>query len=135
MQRVDYVNMNDQLSGQVIKAALEVHSALGPGLLESAYQYCLHHDLEQMGLEVKKEVHLPVQYKDIVLPKAYSIDLLVNNELVVEVKHVDTIIDLHKAQVLTYLKFGGYGRGLILNFNVKSLKDGGIKRVVYGHQT
>lgn len=124
--------MNDQLSGQVIKAALDVHSALGPGLLESAYQSCLHHELEGMGLNAKNELHLPIQYKDITLPQAYRIDLLVNNELVVEIKHVDSINGLHIAQVLTYLKFGGYARGLILNFNVKSLKDGGIKRVVYG---
>lgn len=127
--------MNDQLSGQVIKAALEVHSALGPGLLESAYQSCLRHELEAMGVEVRKELHLPIQYKDIILTQAYRIDLLVNNELIVEIKHVESIIDLHVAQVLTYLKFGGYNRGLILNFNVKSLKDGGIKRVVYGHQS
>lgn len=126
--------MRDPLTEKVIRAALNVHTALGPGLLESAYQTCLHYELTNNGFEVDKELHLPVYYKDLRLPQAYRIDLLVNNELVVEIKHIESINDLHKAQVLTYLKFGGYARGLILNFNVKSMKDGGIRRVIFGPQ-
>jgi len=108
---------------------MEVHSALGPGLLESAYQQCMAYELKERGLRVQKEVSVPVIYKDIRLDQGYRIDLLVNDELVIETKTVETLNDMHLAQMLTYLRFGHYRRGLLMNFNVKRLKEG-IKRVV-----
>jgi GxxExxY protein len=119
----------NELSKIIIGKAIEVHRALGPGLLESAYQECLFFELKEIGLEVIKEKTLPIVYKDIKLDHGYRIDLLVDNRVVVEIKTVDSIIDVHEAQILTYLKLGNYKLGLLINFNVKLLKDG-IKRFV-----
>lgn len=119
----------NQISGIVIGKAIEVHTALGPGLLESAYQECLYHELINENLRVEKEKPMPVIYKDIKLDHGYRLDLLVENKVVVEIKTVDTLIDVHTAQVLTYLKLGDYKLGLLINFNVALLKNG-IKRLV-----
>lgn len=119
----------NQISGIVIGKAIEVHRALGPGLLESAYQECLYHELINEGLDVEKEKPMPIIYKDIKLDHGYRIDLLVENKVVIEIKTVDTLIDVHMAQILTYMKLGGYKLGLLINFNVPLLKDG-IKRFV-----
>lgn len=120
---------NDLLTGKVIGAAIEVHTALGPGLLETAYRKCLAFELSQKGLYVQTEVELPINYKEVEIKPAYRIDILVNNELVVELKAVEALNDVHLAQVLTYLRFGKYHKGLLLNFNVKRMRDG-IRRVV-----
>jgi len=118
----------DPLTGNVIGAAIEVHKALGPGLLESAYQKCLEYELKQRGLDVRREVALPVRFKDLELEYGYRIDLLINDELVVETKTVEAFTEVHEAQILTYMKFGNFSKGLLLNFKVKKLADG-IKRM------
>jgi GxxExxY protein len=119
----------NELSSQVIGCAIKVHTALGPGLLESAYQECLYYELKESGLLVKKELALPIVYKEVKLDHGYRIDLLVEDQLVIEIKTVEAFTDVHNAQVLTYLKLGNYPLGLLLNFHVSRMKDG-IKRLV-----
>lgn len=121
----------NSLSNLVINRAIKVHQTLGPGLLESSYQECLYYELIQSGLNVEKEKALPLIYEEVKLEFGYRIDLLVERKLVIEVKAVDAIHDLHLAQVLTYLKLSDCRLGLILNFNVTLMKDG-IRRVVNG---
>jgi len=118
----------DKITEKIIGAAIEVHKALGPGLLESAYQECLFYELKALGYSVKKEVSLPIIYKDIRLDHGYRIDLLVEN-IVVEIKTVEQFTDVHSAQILTYMKLGDYPLRLLLNFNTKLLKNG-IKRFI-----
>ena len=113
----------------VIGHAIEVHRALGPGLLESAYEECLCFELKIAGLEFKRQVPLPVVYKAIKLECAYRMDILVDQRLIVELKTVDQLLPIHQAQLLTYLKLGGIRTGLLLNFHAPVLKDG-IKRLV-----
>jgi GxxExxY protein len=117
------------LSQIILKQAFDVHSALGPGLLESAYKECLAYRLTKNGLWVEKEKPMPLVFEEIRLDQGYRLDLLVENKIVVELKSVESLNDLHTAQVLTYLKLGNYRLGLLLNFNVKSLKEG-IKRLI-----
>jgi len=119
----------DQLSNRVIGCALEVHRTLGPGLLESTYEQCLAHELSLAGISFKLQLPLPVKYKGIKLDCGYRIDLLVNDELIVELKSVDQIMGIHRAQLLTYMKLSGVKVGLLINFNVEMLKSG-IKRFV-----
>lgn len=119
----------DELSQIIIGKAIEVHRILGPGLLESAYQECLLYELRQAGLRVEKEKALPIVYKEIELEHGYRIDLLVENKVVIEIKTVEALTDVHTAQVLTYIKLGDYKLGLLINFNTKLLKDG-LKRYV-----
>ncbi|MEI6524307.1 MAG: GxxExxY protein [Bacteroidia bacterium] len=119
----------NSLSNIIIGCAIEVHRHLGPGLLESAYQECLYHELLLAGLSVQKEKPMPIVYKDVKLNHGYRIDLLVNNKVVIEIKTVEVFTDVHTAQVLTYLKLGNYKLGLLLNFYVTSLKSG-IKRII-----
>ncbi len=122
--------MNEnELSNLIIGKAIEIHKELGPGLLESAYKECLYDELITAGLKVEKEKPLPVVYKEIKLDQGYRIDLLVENKVVIELKTVEAFTDVHMAQILTYLKFGHYKLGLLLNFNVSYLKNG-IKRFV-----
>lgn len=121
----------NSLSNLVINRAIKVHQTLGPGLLESSYQECLYYELVQSGLSVEKEKALPLVYEEVKLEFGYRIDLLVERKLVIEIKAVDAIHDLHLAQVLTYLKLSDCRLGLILNFNVTLMKDG-IRRVVNG---
>ncbi len=118
-----------ELSKIVIGHAIDVHSQLGPVLLESAYQECLFYELNAAGFKVRKEVAMPIVYKEVKLDHGYRIDLLVEEKLVLEIKSVDLLMDVHTAQILTYMKLGGYSLGLILNFNTKLLRDG-IKRVI-----
>ncbi len=124
---------NNDITKIIIGKAIEVHRALGPGLLESAYQECLFYELQNSGLSVKKEVPMPIIYKDIKLDHGYRIDILVENKIVVELKHVEALTDVHEAQILTYLKLGGYEIGLLINFNEKLLKRG-IKRYINSKQ-
>jgi GxxExxY protein len=120
--------LND-LSNEIIGLAIKVHNALGPGLLESSYKECLFYEIVKAGHLAEKERALPLVYEDVKLDIGYRIDILVENKLVVEIKAVDALADIHTAQVLTYLKLSGNRLGLLLNFNVKLLKDG-IKRLV-----
>lgn len=119
----------NELSNIIIGCAIEVHRTLGPGLLESAYQECLIYELELNGLNTRKEMILPITYKEKKVDKGYRIDILVEEKVVLELKTVEEIGNNHIAQILTYLKFGGYKLGLIFNFNESILKNG-IKRVI-----
>ncbi len=119
----------NEISNIIIGCAIEVHKALGPGLLESAYQECLLHDLKEIGLNVRKEVVCPIVYKGVTLDHGYRIDLLVEDKVVVELKTVESFTSVHRAQVLTYLKLGNHQLGLLINFQTSLLKSG-IKRIV-----
>ncbi|MCL2129704.1 MAG: GxxExxY protein [Treponema sp.] len=119
----------EKLSEKIIKCAIEVHKSLGPGLLENAYKECLYYKLCKSGLIVEKEKTLPLVFEELKIDSAYRIDLLVENKIVIELKSIKKIEEIHLAQILTYMKLGKFKVGLILNFNVLSLKDG-IKRVV-----
>jgi len=121
----------NELSNQVIGFAIEVHKALGPGLLESAYKECLFYKLVKSGLYVEKEKPMPVIFEEVKLDVGYRLDLLVENKLVIELKSVEALNEIHLAQTLTYLKLGSYKLGLLINFNVVKLKDG-MKRVING---
>jgi GxxExxY protein len=124
------VNTN-QLTETIIGAAIEVHRALGPGLLESAYVKCLCHELTLRGIPFVRELPLPLEYKGIRLDCGYRIDLLVADAVVVEVKTVEKLIPVHEAQLLTYLRLGGWRVGLLMNFNSPVLKQG-VRRLVLG---
>ena len=119
----------NELTKQIIGAAIEVHRHLGPGLLESTYETCLAYELQQLGLSFERQKALPPVYKEIHLDQGYRIDLLVERKVVVEIKVVEQIAPVHEAQVLSYLKFSRCKIGLLLNFNVKLLKDG-IRRFI-----
>jgi GxxExxY protein len=119
----------EEIYKKVLDCAFIVHTALGPGLLESAYSECLYYDLIQSGLKVEKQKPLPLVYKEVKLEAGYRIDLLVENCIVVEIKSIDALADIHMAQILTYLKLSRCKLGLLANFNVLHLKEG-IKRVI-----
>ncbi len=119
----------NRISNVVIGCAIEVHRILGPGLLESAYQQCLAWELRQAQLEVTEQVGMPLQYKSLVIPNSYRLDMLVESELVLELKSVERIEPIHMAQMLTYLKANRFRLGLLLNFNVDIMRKG-IKRIV-----
>lgn len=123
----DYLN---KLSGEVIGAAIEVHSDLGSGLLESSYELSLQHELKLRGIESVRQWVLPITYKDLVVPEAYRIDLLVENCLVIELKTVEALLPIHSAQLLTYLRMSDNHLGLLINFHTVRLTDG-IKRLVH----
>ena len=120
---------DNEITEKIIGTAIEVHRTLGPGLLESAYQECLIYELKSLGLKVKKELILPIIYKDLILEHGYRIDLLVENNIVIELKTVDKFSEVHSAQILTYMKLGNHPLGLLINFNTKLLKNG-IKRFI-----
>lgn len=122
------MNLNE-ISGKILEAAFKVHSALGPGLLESAYEACLIHELRKMNLTVDSQCSLPVIYDGIQIDVGYRLDLLVEHEVIVELKAVEKLLPIHEAQLLSYLKLSERKIGLLLNFNVLHLKDG-IKRSV-----
>jgi GxxExxY protein len=120
------------LTSRIIGAAIEVHQALGPGLLESAYEECLAYEMQVRGLTFMRQVSLPVAYKGVNLDCAYRLDFLVENSVVLELKAIEALLPIHTAQVLTYLKLGGWTLGLLLNFNVPILRNG-IKRLVLNY--
>lgn len=123
------MNMVNDLTGLILKKAYEVHSALGPGLLESAYEECLCFELAECGLKVERQKALPVIYKSIRMDAGYRLDILVNDTVIVELKAVEALSPIHAAQLLTYMKLSHKRYGLLINFNVKSLKEG-IKRYI-----
>jgi len=120
----------NQITEKIIGCAIEVHKNLGPGLLESAYEECLYYELNHHGLHVKRQLALPVVYKDVKLDAGYRIDLMVENKVIVEIKSVDAIAEIHKAQLMTYMKLANIKVGLLLNFNVTRLKDGIIRWII-----
>jgi GxxExxY protein len=119
----------DQIAKEIVDAAYRVHCELGPGLLESVYEVCLDHELSQRGLKVERQVCLPVIYDTIEVEAGFRLDLVVEESVIVELKSVETLLPIHLAQVLTYLKLGGYKLGFLMNFNVTRIKDG-IRRIV-----
>ena len=121
----------NEVTQTVVGAGIEVHRALGPGLLESAYEECLCRELDLRKIQFDRQRHLPVNYKRIRVDCGYRLDLLVAGTVVVEIKAVDRLLPIHQAQLLTYLRLGGWKVGLLMNFNVAALKQG-IKRVVLG---
>jgi len=120
------------LTARIIGAAIEVHQTLGPGLLESAYEECLAHEMHLRGLAFMRQVPLPVAYKGVGLDCAYRLDFLVDNTVVIELKSVEALLPIHIAQVLTYLKLGNWKLGLLINFNVPLLKNG-VRRLVLNY--
>tara|TARA_R110002096_G_scaffold28068_2_gene85358 strand:+ start:1228 stop:1608 length:381 start_codon:yes stop_codon:yes gene_type:complete len=121
----------NEMATKIIGCAIDVHKVLGPGLLESAYQECLYYKLKKVGLKVEKEKPMPLVFEEVKLECGYRIDLLVENKVVIELKSVEALNDVHLAQTLTYMKLGKYKLGLLINFNVTLLKQG-IKRVING---
>jgi GxxExxY protein len=113
----------------VLDCSFNIHSTLGPGLLESAYEECLFYEILQSGIKVEKQIPLPLIYKEVKLDTGYRVDLLVENKILVEIKSVESLADIHLAQILTYMKLSGCKLGLLVNFNVAHLKAG-IKRVI-----
>lgn len=124
----------DPLTEKVIGMAIEVHRNLGPGLLESVYEECLCRELADAGVEFQRQKSVPVIYKDVPMETGFRADIVVGTDLLIEVKAVERLLPVHEAQVLTYLKFGGFSTGLLVNFNTKLLKDG-IKRFVAARKT
>lgn len=120
----------EQLTGRIIGLAIEVHRELGPGLLESAYEQCLWHELTTAGISARRQIDLPLRYKGFRLDCSYRIDILVDEAVVLEIKAVEKTLPIHEAQLLTYLRLGRYPVGLILNFNVPVLKDGILRRAM-----
>ncbi|MBS3737936.1 GxxExxY protein [Mesohalobacter halotolerans] len=119
----------NNISSKVIGAAIEVHKQLWPGLLEKTYEACLLYELEEQGLEVKRQMALPIVYKKVKLNAGYRIDLLIENKVIVEIKSVEALVDIHTAQLLTYLILKDLKLGLLINFNEVLLKNG-IRRIV-----
>mgnify|MGYP006277183757 CR=1 FL=1 len=122
----------NEISSKIVGAALDVHRHLGPGLLESAYETCLVYELKEKGLQVVQQLAQPVAYKDVKLNAGYRIDLLVENKVIVEIKSIEALADIHMAQILTYLKLKDLKLGLLINFNEVLLKNG-IRRVLNGY--
>jgi GxxExxY protein len=120
---------NEILTGKIIAAAIEVHRHLGPGLLESAYHACLTHELYRMGIHFEEHKTLPLIYKSIEVSMGYRLDILVEDRVIIELKAVESLNDVHSAQIITYLKVGNKPTGLLINFNIKMLKSG-IKRFI-----
>jgi GxxExxY protein len=121
--------LHQELTGSILNCAYKVHSALGPGLLESAYEECLRYELDKAGLVVMKQKPMPLIYEEKKLDLGYRIDLFVENKVIIEIKSVDTLNPVHFAQLMTYLKLSKCRIGFLINFNVQSLKDG-IKRII-----
>jgi GxxExxY protein len=113
----------------VVDSAIAVHSALGPGLLEKTYELCLAHELAKRAFRARRQVGVPLRYRDLVVDDAYRVDLLVNELVVVEIKAIESILPVHRGQTLSYLRLGGYKLGFLLNFNVARMRDGMIRLV------
>jgi GxxExxY protein len=121
----------NEIGTAIIASAMKVHTALGPGLLESVYEICLVYELEKHGLPVQRQVLIPVRYEDLTIDNGYRVDLLVDNRVVVELKTLEAILPVHRAQLLSYLRLGRFKLGYLLNFNVARMRDG-IVRLVNG---
>ena len=127
-----FPDLGAQLSQKIIQASIEVHKALGPGLLESVYEECLAIEMKNIGISFERQKEIPVTYKGIVLNTAFKADFVVENKIILELKAAEVILPVHQAQLLTYMKLSGIELGLLMNFNTVLLKDG-IKRVALSH--
>ena len=121
-------NRENGIGTEIIAAAIRVHSILGPGLLETAYEICLAHEISKRALCARRQVALPLRYEDLLVEDAYKIDLLVSECVVVEIKALESILPVHRGQLLSYLRLGGYKLGYLLNFNVAHMRDGIVRR-------
>lgn len=130
MEEKTVVYEHEALTSKIIGAAICVHRELGPGLLESAYEACLAHELAEQGLAFRRQVSLPVRYRGIEVDAGYRLDFVVEDAVVVELKAVDALSPVHEAQLLTYLRLSAYHVGLLMNFNVARLRDGVIRRAL-----
>ena len=119
----------NEVGNAIISRAMKVHSTVGPGLLESAYELCLGHELSRQGLKVRNQVPIPIRYEDLSVDQGYRVDLLVNDRVVIELKAIETILPVHRGQLLSYLRLGGFKLGYLLNFNVAHMRDGIIRMV------
>jgi GxxExxY protein len=119
----------NEIGTAIIGAAIKVHSAVGPGLLESAYEPCLVYELQKLGLSVKQQVTVPLRYESLIIEAAYRADLIVEDLVVTELKAVEAILPVHRSQLLSYLRFGGFKLGYRLNFNVTQMRDGIVRMV------
>ena len=117
----------NEIGDAIIASAMKVHTALGPGLLESAYETCLFYELERQGLPVQRQALIPIRYEDLSIDNGYRIDLIVADRAVVELTTVEAILPVHRAQLLSYLRLGGFKLGYLLNFNVTRLRDGIVR--------
>lgn len=124
----------EEIAAQIVDAAMKVHIALGPGLLESAYQACLTHELRKRGLKAETEVVMPVTYDGVMIDAGYRLDIRVESAVIIENKAVEELLSIHQAQLMTYLRLSGCTLGFLINFNVKLLRNG-LHRVVYNHPT
>ena len=121
----------EDIGRAVIGSAIKVHSAVGPGLLESAYELCLTHELEKRGMDVRSQVSIPIRYEELTIENGYRLDLLIGGVVIVELKAIPSILPVHRGQLLSYLKLGGFKLGYLLNFHVAHMRDG-IVRLVNG---
>ena len=122
------MNTIDEIASVIVDSAIKVHTKLGPGLLESAYEACLSHELKKRGLKVDRQIPQPVYYDDIIIDVGYRLDLLVNDSVIIELKAVENVLPIHQAQLMTYLKLSGKTLGFLINFNTVLIKNG-IKRI------
>ena len=118
---------DEEIGHAIIGAAIKVHSAVGPGLRESAYETCLRHELEKQGLAVRQQTLIPIRYEDLTIDNGYRADLLVGDRLVVELRAIEGILPVHRAQLLSYLRLGGFKLGYLLNFHVARVRDGIVR--------
>ena len=123
---------DDELGTILIGCAIQVHRALGPGLLESVYESCLYHELNKTGIEVQRQVSVPFIYDEVKFDEGYRMDILFGSRIIAEVKATEKLLPIHSAQILTYLKLCGLRIGYLLNFNVIQMRQGGIKRLING---
>ncbi len=119
----------EEIGHAIIGAAINVHSVVGPGLLESAYETCLLYELEKLNLPVRRQVMIPIRYEDLTIDNGYRVDLLVGEQVLVELKAVEAILPVHRGQLLSYLRLGGFRLGYLLNFNVARMRDGVVRMV------
>jgi GxxExxY protein len=127
------MNTIDEIASVIVDCAFKVHTKLGPGLLESAYEACLSHELKKRGLKVDRQLPQPVYYDDIIIDVVYRLDLLVNDSVIIELKAVENVLPIHQAQLMTYLKLSGKTLGFLINFNTVLIKNG-IKRIANNFQ-
>lgn len=125
--------VRDSITGEILDACIEVHKNLGPGLLESTYEICLLKEFELRGIKAESQIKLPIVYKDLILDQNYIIDILVEDEFILELKSVETIMPIHKAQLITYLKLANKRLGFLINFNSPLLKNG-FHRIIQGYE-
>jgi len=128
-QLIELPRRTEELATELVDAAYSVHSELGPGLLESIYERCLCHELSLRGIEFEQQVVLPIAYKDLMIEGGLRLDLIVDRQIIVELKAVEKIITVHRAQILTYMKLAGFRLGFLVNFNVPKIKQG-IERLI-----